>query len=57
MIDRPTTGCGECDEVNLSNATHGIMQAVSCSDNDIDSIDEAIALVREDIEYYENRWS
>ena len=50
-INRPTTGCGTCDDVNLKSATYGIIQAVSCVSNDIDSVDEAIELVQKDIEY------
>jgi len=49
MSDRPTSGCGTCDETNLPNVTHGLQQLVACETNDIDSLDAAIALVREDI--------
>ena len=49
--ERPETGCSTCDRVNLTNATFGIMQAVSCDTNEIESVDEAIELVRRDIEF------
>lgn len=43
------TTCETCDEANLANAVHGILQLASCETNDIESVDEAVRLVRQRI--------
>lgn len=46
---RPDCGCDQCQDVNVSNASNGLMQLVACPENEIDDFADAFAFIRDDL--------
>lgn len=48
------SGCDGCDEVNVSNAVHGIVQLAMCNESEPETIDEALSFVASELEAYKD---